>query len=120
MVKGNDIIILVNGTAVAGCKTQRLQTTCGSLEKASSTQQEWNEYVAGRAGWTITVNKLVTLVDDIREVLKIRDTVTIVMRDRANTKSLTGTAIVTACDTTYTKGSLATGSYSFLGTGPLT
>jgi hypothetical protein len=120
MVKGNDIIILMNGTAIAGCKTHRLQTTCGTLEKASSTQSEWREYLKDRKGWTVTVNKLVTLVADIREVLKVGDTVTLLMKNRDGTTSLTGSAIVTAADTQFTKGNLATGSYSFLGSGPLT
>ena len=119
MVKGNDIIILMNGTAIAACKSHRVQTTCGSFEKASSTQSEWNEYLKGRKGWTITVNKLVTAVADIRDVLKVGDTVTLLMKDRAGTTTLTGSALVTACDTQYTKGNLATGSYSFLGSGPL-
>ena len=120
MVKGNDIIILVNNTAVAACKSQRVQTSCGTIEKASASQQSWNEYLPGRADWSVSVNKLMTAVSDIDSVLLVRSVVTIMVRDRNNTKWLTGSAIVTACDTQYTKGNLATGSYSFKGTGPLT
>lgn len=118
-VKGNDIIILMNGTAIAGCKSQRVQTTCGTIEKASSTQNGWKEYIADRKGWSVTVNKLVTLVSDIRDVLKVGDTVTLIIRDRDNTTSVSGTAICTACDTQFIRGNLATGSYSFTGTGAL-
>lgn len=120
MVKGNDIIILLNGTAIAGTKSHRVSTSCGTLEKTSSTQQKWREYEPDRCDWSISVNKLVTLVSDIDSVLLVGTKVTLIVRDRNNTKSLTGSAIVTACETSYVKGNLATGSYSFKGTGALT
>ena len=35
-VKGNDIIILKDNTAIAGTQSHRIQNMCGVIEKASS------------------------------------------------------------------------------------
>lgn len=119
MVKGNDILILMDGVAIAGCRSHRVQTQCSTIEKASSTQQAWEEYEPGRKGWNVAVNYLVTLVANIDDVLKVGSKVTILIRDRNNSKSISGTAIVVSCETQYTRGNLATGSYQFKGTGAL-
>ena len=120
MLKGNDIIILLDGTAIAACKSHRVASSCSTEEKASATQQKYREFLPGRTEWGVSVNKLITAVADIDMVLLSGTVVTLVIQNRTGTKTLTGQAIVTACETTYTKGNLATGSYSFKGTGPLT
>lgn len=117
---GNNIIILVDGTAVAGCKTHKVQTKTATIEKASSQQQQWREFIAGRSEWGIDVNYLVVAVADIRKVLWCGRQVTIVVRDRAAGTTLTGSAICTQCEQNYARGSLANGSFSFKGTGQLT
>lgn len=119
-MNGNDILILVDGTAVAACKTHKVQTKTETIEKASSTQQTWCEYIPGRANWGIDTNYLVTTAADIRKVLWVRRVVTIVVRDRSSMATLTGQAIVTQCEQSYACGSLVHGSFSFQGSGPLT
>lgn len=119
-MNGNDILILVDGVAVAGCKTHKVQTKAEAIEKASATQQEWSEYIPGRASWGIDTNYLVTEAEDISKVLWVRRVVTIVVRDRSSRATLTGQAIVTQCEQSYARGSLVQGSFSFQGSGPLT
>ena len=119
-VKGNDIIILKGGTAIAGTQSHRIQSMCGVIEKASSSQQGYKEFIADRKEWTVTVNYLVLAAADILKTLEVGTTVTLLMKDRAGTKSLTGSAIITAIDTMYQRGNLARGTYTFKGTGALT
>ena len=118
-MNGNVILIVVDGTPVAGCKTHKVQTKAETIEKASETQQRWREFIPGRSEWGINTNYLVTAVADIRKVLSVGQTVTIVVCDRQNQASLTGQAIITACEQSYACGSLSVGSYSFKGTGAL-
>lgn len=119
-INGNNILILVDGTAVAGTKTHKVQTKTAVVEKASATQQQWREFIPGRSEWGIDVNYLVTMVADIRKVLWNGRQVTIVVRDRAAGTTLTGSAICTQCEQNYARGALVNGSFSFKGSGPLT
>ncbi len=134
-IKGNDIFIMRNGYAIAGTRSNEFQTKAETIEKASATQQDWQEFVAGRKGWNITSSWLmlaageyskttdtpgVTAVSNgIRGLLEVSNEVTIVIRDRAGSNMLRGTAICTQCKITASRGNLVSGSFSFLGTGPL-
>lgn len=119
-VKGNDIIILKDNTAIAGTQSHRIQNMCGVIEKASSSQQAYKEFIADRKEWTVTVNYLVLTAADILKTLEVGTTVTLLMKDRDGTKTLSGSAIITAIDTQYQRGTLARGTYTFKGTGALT
>lgn len=118
-MNGNNIIILKNGTAIAGTKGHKIHTSAGVIEIASDSQQDWREFRKDRKEWSISVNFLVTTAAGIRDVLQVGETYTLVIRDRSNTASLTGTAICTEADEEYTKGSLVKGTFQFKGTGAL-
>lgn len=125
-VNGNNIIIYTYSgsawVAVAGTKSDELQSECELIEKASSTQQEWKEYIAGRKGWSLNVNWLVSAVSDIQKVLQIGTRVKIHVGSRGYTggaSGVTGFAFVKNCKVNMTRGNLANGSFSFTGDGEL-
>lgn len=119
-MNGNYIVISVNGTPIAACKSGELQNGCEAIEIASATQQTFKEFLAGRAEWSVNANYLVTTAANLEDVLLVRSTVTISIADRAGTVTMQGQAIVTGCKQTYTRGNIANGSFQFKGTGAIT
>lgn len=116
-MNGNNILILKDGTAVAACKSHELQVQGETIEIASATDQTFRDYIAGRKDWSLNVSYLVTDAADLEKVLEVGSVVTLRVRDRSNTVKVQGDAIVVTCKQTYTRGSLANGSYSFKGKG---
>ena len=118
-MNGNNIIIIKDGVAIAGTRSQRVQTKCETIEVSGPQSGNWVERIASRKDWDITVNKLVTQAQDIYELLSVGDTVTLIIRDRSNSAAIIGTAIVEACDQEFRKGSLVQGNFKFAGSGEL-
>lgn len=119
-MNGNNIIILKDGTAIASCKSHEITTSAGTIEVASSSQQAWKKFIADRKEWSVNVSYLVTAASQLSDLLQVGNSYTLVIRDRSNTVSRTGTAILTQCKQTYTRGSLIAGSFQFRGTSALT
>jgi len=121
---GKDIILVLsqNGTALASTaiKSQDIQTEADVLEKASSSQQSWREYIAGRKGWSVTLSYLVLTSEKILDLLKVGQTFSVtMMRTGDNTNKVTGNAILKAVKQTASVGNLAQGSWQLQGTGAL-
>lgn len=120
---GKDIIVILsqNGTPMASTaiKSDDIQTQANVIEKASATQQGWEEVIAGRKRWTLNVSYLVMAAAKLRDVLMVGQTFDVTLRHRTENVTLTGQAILTDCKQTHTVGSLAQGSFTFRGNGPL-
>lgn len=130
---GKDILIYLtyNSTTVGitACKSSELTGQSDLIEKASSTQQKWREYVAGRNEWGFTASYIVMraapsvtnqIGGTLADLLKIGTKFGVTIRDRANTYSLSGSAFLQQVKQTYTLGNLIAGSFQFKGTGALT
>lgn len=121
---GRDIIVVLtlNNVAVASTaiKSQDIQTDADVIERASASQQSWREFVAGRKSWSMNISYLVLTASKIRDLLYVGQTFGVTVRDRANTYSLTGTAIMKSVKHTETVGNLCQGSFSLQGSGALT
>ena len=122
---GNSIIIgTMDGstfTPIAAVKSHDVQNQCDTLEKASATQQNYKEFVPGRAEWGINVSYLV-LQDansNIEDLLKVRQTYRICIKGRTGAYVLYGDAICVTCKQSYQNGNLSVGSYALKGTGEL-
>ena len=119
---GKDIIVILSqgGTALASTsiRSQDIQTSCATIEKASSTQQDWEEHIAGRKSWNLTVNYLVLASAQVNDLLYVGQTFDIRM-DIGETTYLVGKAIMNQVKQTATIGNLAQGSFSLKGSGPL-
>ena len=100
-------------------KSDDIQTQVNAIEKASATQQDWEEVIPGRKRWSLTVNYLVLLSGKLRDVLEVGKMFDITIRDRSNNVTLTGQALLTDCKQTHTVNSLCQGSFTFRGNGPL-
>ena len=119
-INGNNILIYVNGAAVAGTKSNEVQTNRELIEIASPTSGEWREFITGRKDWGFTVSWLVSSHADIEQLLLSAGVVTVRIVGRGETLGLTGSAIVQTCRMTFTRGNLAQGSLQLKGSGPLT
>ena len=121
-VLGNNIIVFMNGQAIAGTKSDEIHVDCETIEIASATDQEWVHLISGRKSWSLTVGWLVLANQDVRKALLVGSTVTIKIKGRGESDSngVTGAAILKTVKITATRGNLAQGSFAFIGNGPLT
>ena len=121
-IQGNNIIVLMNGQAIAGTKSDELNVDCETIEIASATDQGWTHYISGRKSWSLTVGWLLLANTDVRKVLLVGSSVTIKIKGRGDTDAngLQGSAIISKAKITAIRGNLATGSFAFVGNGPLT
>ena len=121
-IQGNNIIVLMNGTAIAGTKSDELKVDCETIKIASATNQDWEHIIAGRKSWSLNVSWLVLANTDVRKALQVGSTVTIKFKGRNATDAngLSGSAIIKTCKITAIRGNLAQGSFTFAGNGPLT
>ena len=122
---GNNILIgTMSGstfTALAAVKSHEANSSADTIEKASSTQQDWKEFIAGRKEWSINVNYLV-LQDtntNVEDLLKVGTTYAIRIKGRTGSYKVSGNAICTQCKQSYIRGTLAVGTFAFKGTGAL-
>ena len=121
---GKDVIMTLSqgGTALANTKikSQSIKAQCGVIEKASSTQQDWVEVIAGRKSWSLTVRYLVLSGSQVKDVLKVGQTFSVTMNESGSTTNkVSGTAILSAVDAEYPTGNLAQGTFTFTGSGAL-
>lgn len=120
--KGNDILIYSGGTLIAGTRSNEIQTDAELIEVSSATAGQWRSFITGRKQWSISVGFLILQESRVAEVLNVGNTVTLSLCIRTGstvTQWLTGDAIIQTCKIAATRGSLATGSFTFRGTGAL-
>ena len=121
-INGNNIIITVDGHAVAGTRSNEVQCESEIIEISSSSNQSWKAVIAGRKSWSFTVGFLVLANSRARQLLSVGSKYSVVIKERnaSASEQVTGEAIMKTCKISATRGNLATGSFSFVGTGPLT
>jgi len=116
---GNNILVYLNGTAIAGTKSNEIQTDCDMIEVTNQNSAQWRQYLAGRKNWSVSTGFLVLAAADTKKLLNVGTTYTLRFRDRAGTSILQGQAIMKQCKISAARGSLATGSFTFQGSGEL-
>lgn len=116
---GNNILVYLNGTAIAGTKSNEIQTECDMIEVTNANSAQWRQYLAGRKNWSVSTGFLVLAAADTKKLLNVGTTYTLRFRDRAGTSILQGQAIMKQCKISAARGSLATGSFTFQGSGEL-
>lgn len=125
---GKDIIVVLsqNGTALASTtvRSQDIQTAADTIEKSSSMQQDWKEFITGRKEWSITVNYLILAAEKITDLLYVGQTFDITVKNQTaagvTPVAVTGKTIMTGVKHVATVGTLAQGTFTLKGTGPLT
>ena len=119
-INGNNILIYIDGTVVAGTRSNEVQSNRELIEVASPTSGEWRQFITGRKDWGFTIAWLMSSHSDIQQLLLNAGVVTVRIVGRGETLGLTGSAIVQTCRMTFTRGNLAQGSLQLKGSGPLT
>lgn len=119
MIKGNDIMILKDGVAIAAARSCDIQVGADANEVSSPSTGTWRERLVGRKEWTVNISMLVVsalsgLLTDVGGTY----TLSITNRNEASDR-LTGIAILTQGHITATRGSLVQGSWVFTGSGAL-
>lgn len=124
MDTGRNIIIFRDGEAIAGTRSNEVETRVDLVQKSSPNTAEFKEYVAGDKSWLMQTNFLVKNIIDITEALNVGETYTLVFGanpQQGSTKyGLVGTAILQQCRITATIGNLVQGTFVFHGNGELT
>lgn len=120
MLNGNDIFISrdENGAPIASTRSNEIISECEIIEKSSPTIGRWRKYISGRKGWSFTTNWLVTSGSNVTKLLNVGTRYFITVYSRAtpsNISVLTGYAICTKATITSTCGSIAKGTFSFIG-----
>lgn len=120
-IKGNNILIYRNGTAIAGATANEVTSGAELIEVGSTSSGQWKQYLAKRKSWTVSVSYLILADTGVRDLLNIGTSYTIKIRGRNSNDStgVSGTAILKSCHITAIKGNLVQGSFQFEGNGQL-
>lgn len=121
-LNGNNILVYLNGTAIAGSTTADAQNTVDLVEIGSPLSSgQWKQYIKKRKTWSVTVNYLVLQYSGARDLLKVGDSYTLKIRGRNSSDStgVSGTAILKTCRITAQRGNLVQGTFQFQGNSSL-
>ena len=120
-IHGRNLIIKVNGTAIAGAKSCEINIDSEELETASPTQGTWREFIAGRKEWSVSCGHLLPATGTPLKssAAMVNTVVTLTVETGLTGDTLTGQAIVKTWKASGAIGNLAQGSFAFRGTGAL-
>ena len=118
-MNGNNILIYLGSTLIGGMKSNNIETSCDSVEVSSPATGEWKTYIEGRKSWSVSVSYLILAASGLSDLLTVGTSYTLKIQGRGETSYLSGTAILTNCKITATRGNLVQGSFTFNGTGAL-
>ena len=121
-LNGNNIIIYLNGTAIAGATTSDSQSTIDLMEITSPLSTgTWKQFITKRKSWSVTVNYLVLQYTGVQDLLKVGTSYTLKIRGRSSSDStgVSGTAVLKTCRITSQRGNLVQGSFQFQGNSAL-
>jgi predicted secreted protein len=107
-------------TAVAAAKSCEIESSCDSIPVSAPniSNGSWQHVIAGRKAWRVTVN---ALVSNVEQILVAGDDVELkIYNADVSSDYVTGDAIVSSCRVTGTLFNLAQMSVTFEGNGPLT
>jgi hypothetical protein len=122
IIQGRNLLVVADGTAIAGCKTCEVDADVDMLEVSSPSTGVWREYKAGRMGWSVSASTLVLSMHDTMVQVRQKVWLTLVVRDdngTLTTDRLSGWAFVQQAKVTGAWGNLTKGSFVFQGSGEL-
>ena len=121
VVHGKKLIITVGGSAIAGAKSCEINIQCDDIEVASATQGKWREFLSGRKDWSVTCGHLLPASGTPLKssAAMVGTKVVLSIQTDMTGDILTGSAIVKSWRASGAVGNLATGAFSFRGSGAL-
>jgi TP901-1 family phage major tail protein len=120
---GTDLLLTVEGNAVAHAKSHTLSVSGNVIDYSSKTSGDWTEKMAGRLSWTVSTDGLLSYdatngkYSDLFALMIARTSVTLVIDNEE--KTYTGEAIISSLEQSAPDDDNATFSVSFEGTGAL-
>lgn len=121
VIHGKKLIITVGGSAIAGAKSCEINIQCDDFEVASATQGKWREFLAGRKDWSVTCGHLLPASGTPLKssAAMVGTKVVLSIQTDMTGDILTGSAIVKTWRASGAVDNLATGAFSFRGSGAL-
>ena len=117
-LQGNNLIIYVDGVAVAAAKSCTVTMEVGSIDTAGSGQTKASMPTV--KDWSVKTSVLVTSLNGHFALNgKVRLSVAVVDNGEMTTDRMTGEAIVTSANVSAAVGNLVQGNFSFKGSGVL-
>ena len=117
-LQGNNLIIYVDGVAVAAAKSCTVTMEVGSIDTAGSGRTKASMPTV--KDWSVKTSVLVTSLNGHFALSgKVRLSVAVVDGGEITTDRMTGEAIVTSANVSAAVGNLVQGSFSFKGSGTL-
>lgn len=121
-MNGNNIIVLMDGVAIAAAKSCTITKRVEAIETGNSADGRAKSYIPGLREWSVSVRALVTSMPDFFTNPGQTVRLSIAVRNNGGeytTDRVTGDAIIESAKITGTVGNLATAEVKFLGTGAL-
>jgi hypothetical protein len=120
ILHGKDLIVMVNGTAIAMSKSCDINVDADIIPTASPSDGQWEDGITGRKSWKITTNHLVSSVASMAAMVGTIVTLRVkISGNNTLTEQLQGYAICRTMKATATVGNLAQGSFVWVGKGSL-
>ena len=117
-LQGNNLIIYVDGVAVAAAKSCTVTMEVGSIDTAGSGRTKASMPTV--KDWSVKTSVLVTSLNGHFALNgKVRLSVAVVDNGETTTDRMTGEAIVTNANVSAAVGNLVQGNFSFKGSGAL-
>lgn len=81
VIKGNDLILSLDGAAIAAAKSCDIKIETEAQEVANATSGQWRKYMLGRSGWNITSGGLLTSLTNARRLQRSTVALTVSRRN---------------------------------------
>ena len=123
IIKGNDLIISLDGVAIAGAKSCDIEVDADLKEVSSPQSGRFRTYKAGRKSWSVRVNRLVADDDTVSRHLLRAGTLydlSAYVRNNESFDRVDGQAYLQHADASGSRGGLVAGSWVFVGNGEIT
>lgn len=123
IIKGNDLLISLDGVAIAGAKECAIEVDADFKEVSSPQSGKYRTYKPGRKGWSVRVNSLIPDNETVcSRLLKTGNLyeLSAYVRNNAEFDRVTGYAYLQHADAQGSTGGLVSGSWVFLGNGAFT
>lgn len=123
MIHGEDLILALNGTALAASKSCNIDKSQSFLDVSSPTDGRWEACVPQKLSWSLSSECLLGTMDAYKTLdaaWKAGTALTVRFFDTEYNENETGTVYIEKLTLSASKGNLAKMSISLKGSGPLT
>ena len=115
-ILGRNLTIKVGNTAVAAARSCEVSVEAETIEVSSPSTGEWRSFIAGRKSWSVSCSYLVQAPGTERPQAGTSVLLSLTLN---GSTVLQGYAIVRACRISADIGSVAKGTFEFVGNGVL-